>query len=106
MNRPVRSERSVTFAFALSRAIVRRMPLGSAGLAALAAAFSAFLALAKALVGLALAFAGTSELTFSFAIPSVSAFAFALTTPLALTFLPILTRVFVVITAVSIVIIP
>ena len=106
MDLPVRSKRSVTLTFALSRAVVRRMPLGSASIAALAAVFSAFLALARALIGLALAFTGTSELAFSFAFPSVSALAFAFTTPLAFTFLPVLTRGLVVIAAVSIVIIP
>ena len=90
MNLPVRSERSVTFAFALGWAEVRRMPFGPAGLAAFAAAFSAFLALAGALVRLALTFAIASELAFSFAFPSVSAFAFAFASPLAFAFLPVL----------------
>ena len=78
------------------------MPLGAAGLAALAAAFSAFLALAGAFVGLALALlAGASILTLAFARTEATAvltLAFASTTPLtAFAFLPVLVRVLIIV---------
>ena len=110
MDLPLHGKRCKTFAFALSRAVVRRMPLGATGLAALAAAFSAFLALAGALVGLALALlAKASILAFSFALPEASAvlaLAFAFATPLAaFALLPVLVRI-VVVLDIGIVVLP